>query len=214
MKKALPIITFFLSVVAVVLTALPYLKQAVFRDGAELATPPPVESPSTEVQTPRPDRAVAAREANGHVFRSASYESNCSVSVSASEGYDYVVYFKYVSQNDQRKSKDNKNPFRDAPTDDIAFYVRSGQAVELSIPEGSYKIYCAAGNGANWCGLWNDDRGYLFGDGTEYWSAAADITVSPKTTLTLAVWANKLTLNSEEVGIHEQNSYGFPDLSY
>lgn len=85
---------------------------------------------------------------NGEIFISPDYEGVCPLNFISKTKTDYYIYLEY--QEPLYRTVDRRDqllPDANAPfEEDIAFYLKAGQQVNLKIPFGNYKIYFATGD--------------------------------------------------------------------
>lgn len=83
---------------------------------------------------------------NGKIIIEPDYECVCPLEVNVEKGTDYYVRLRYVGEADsdisRRLTFSASRPYES----DIAFYVKSGQSVEVKVPIGVYKFYYATGH--------------------------------------------------------------------
>lgn len=152
-------------------------------------------SKSVPASTPAPTVVVTATPAtphltpvdepeNGHVFLSPQYQRLCPLSVSVSDGSSYYIYLKYMRAPGNSYDSRHKSGYGEG--DDLAFYIRPGETVELDVPVGVYKLYYATGD------VWYGTQ-YKFGEDTAYFSSddLLDFYTSYDSTygVTLELWA-------------------------
>lgn len=97
--------------------------------------------------TPTPTAAPdPIRPSNGTRLITPDYQQTCPLEIKADTGADYYVYLQYQyapvqSQAARELHSTAKQPYES----DLAFFVKSGQTVEINVPIGVYKFYYATG---------------------------------------------------------------------
>lgn len=79
---------------------------------------------------------------NGECFVKPSNEGICPLEVQASSDSDYYIYLKFFKHS---KKTDPSYDFSNDYGNDIAFYVKAGQVVDIDIPVGIYIFYYCTG---------------------------------------------------------------------
>lgn len=120
----------------------------------------------TERPTPRPTATPIPFNAyNGQMFKKSDYETKCPFTIEAPQGSNYYVYLQYkyapINSTINRKAHGSStSPYEN----DIAFYLKSGQSVDIDVPVGTYKLFYAVGE------TFFGEK-LLFGDRTKYYSS-------------------------------------------
>lgn len=157
-----------------------------FSIGSSKAVPASAPAPTVVVTAPpaTPYLPPVDEPENGHVFLSPQYQRLCPLSVSVSDGSSYYIYLKYMRAPEN--SYDSRKESGYGESEDLAFYVRSGETVNLDVPVGVYKLYYATGD------VWYGTL-YKFGVDTAYFSSddLLDFYTSYDSTygVTLELWA-------------------------
>ena len=124
------------------------------------ASPAPADNPASS-----PKKQTAVRAKNGEFFVKPAYQSVCPFSVTAASDTDYYIYLEY--QKAPAKTTISRVKIANAAKpyeDDVAFYLKAGEQVEIKVPIGVYKLYYATGT--VFYGTTD-----LFGDETCYYSS-------------------------------------------
>lgn len=120
--------------------------------------------PSSTRATPAPTaKAERAQNmpANGTVFVKPTYEAYCPFQVSVRGENGYYVYLEYLRVPKQSYNSRHATGKSKINIEDMSFFVRPGQSVEVDVPIGIYKLYYATGT--EWYGM-----SKLFGEDTLY----------------------------------------------
>lgn len=126
-----------------------------------------VNSAPAPTPTPKPTVKVVPAQvmpANGAVFKSPTYEKLCPFSVSVRGDEGYYVRLKYMWKPESYNSRHLEGKPA-VIIDDLEFFVRPGQTVEMDVPVGVYKLYYATGE--DWYG-----RAKLFGEETAFFTSS------------------------------------------
>ena len=128
--------------------------------GVNSSAPAPTPTPKPTV------KAIPAQvmPANGAVFKSPTYEKLCPFSVSVRGDEGYYVRLKYMWKPESYNSRHLEGKPA-VIIDDLEFFVRPGQTVEMDVPVGVYKLYYATGE--DWYG-----RAKLFGEETAFFTSS------------------------------------------
>ncbi len=129
-------------------------------------TPVPTAKPTprpTPVPTPTPTPYPVY---NGKIIINPDYKQVCPFSVDVGTGQNYYIRLKYIGEPtftiEKRTKKEGSGTSYNS---DIAFYVKSGQTVEIDVPIGEYKLYYA-------CGETFYGPKLLFGDNTACYTSS------------------------------------------
>ena len=84
---------------------------------------------------------------NGKLIITPSYERVCPLEIKASSDADCYVYLKYVRAPSSTTVDSEVLSGKSSPYEsNMAFYVQSGETVEVDVPIGVYKLYYATGD--------------------------------------------------------------------
>ena len=154
--------------------------------GSSKSLPASAPAPTLTITKPSvtPHLMPVDEPENGHVFLSPQYMGLCPLSVSVADGSSYYIYLQYMHAPENSYNSRHETGYGEG--DDLAFYIRSGETVELDVPVGVYKLYYATGD--IWCGTQ-----YKFGADTAYFSSddLLDFYTTADTAygVTLELWA-------------------------
>ena len=125
-----------------------------------IPTPKPTAVPTpvpTKKPTPVPTRTpVPTKEPfpmypyNGQILISPDYEGVCPFTISGESERDYYVYLKYQGEPaktvEARKALKKTLVYPIKSTNDMAFFLKAGNTVKVSVPIGKYKLYYSTGD--------------------------------------------------------------------
>lgn len=127
----------------------------------------PAETPlPTIVPTVRPTPVFTAEPLslpyNGQEFLSPGYTRVCPLTITASTDSSYYIYLQY--RREPTESYDSRHVSGYGEGEDLSFFIRAGETVELDVPVGVYRLYYATGD--TWYGT-----EHKFGPRTAYFTS-------------------------------------------